>query len=93
VGGLASRAGGRWSITEAAQLLTRLAFDTPEANRAEIRVDPADTRSRRVAERVGFVPEGRLRRSGWGPDGRPTDRLVFALVPEDDRRLPWTTPV
>jgi ribosomal-protein-serine acetyltransferase len=84
---------GHGFITEAVQLLTRLAFDTLEANRVEIRADPANARSCRVAERSGFVLEGRLRRCGWGPDGRPADRLVYALVPEDYQRLPWTTPV
>jgi RimJ/RimL family protein N-acetyltransferase len=84
---------GRGFITEAAQLLTRLAFATLAANRVEIRVDPANTRSCRVAERLGFVLEGRLRRCVWGTDGRPTDRLVFALIPEDYQRLPWASPV
>jgi RimJ/RimL family protein N-acetyltransferase len=83
---------GHGFVTEAVQLLARLAFGALAANRVEIRADPANTRSCRVAERLGFVREGRLRRCAWGADGHPTDRLIFALVPEDYERLAWATP-
>jgi RimJ/RimL family protein N-acetyltransferase len=83
---------GHGFITEAVQLLARLAFGALAANRVEIRADPANTRSRRVAERLGFVLEGRLRRCAWGADGHPTDELIFALVPEDYERLVWAAP-
>ena len=88
---LRSSAEGHGYVTEAVQLLTRLAFGALGANRVEIRMDPANERSRKVPERLGFVLEGRLRRCAWGVDGRPTDRLIFALIPEDFQRLPWAT--
>jgi len=80
---------GRGYVTETVQVLTRMAFDHLQANRAEIRMDPENVRSRRVAERLGFVLEGTLRRVGPERDGRLTDRHVFALIPEDYRRLDW----
>jgi RimJ/RimL family protein N-acetyltransferase len=83
---------GQGYVSEAVVLLTRLAFDTLTANRVEIRVDPANERSRRVAERLEFVLEGCLRRRGWGAGGQPADQLVFALLPEDYRRRPWSRP-
>ncbi|HYM68609.1 MAG TPA: GNAT family N-acetyltransferase [bacterium] len=81
---------GRGYVTEAVQLVTRLAFETLSANRVEIRVDPRNVRSRRIPERLGFVLEGTLRRSALDASGTPSDRLVFALVREDYARLPWT---
>ncbi len=82
---------GRGYVTETVQLLVRLAFDRLGANRVEIQTDPRNVRSRRVAERLGFVLEGTLRRYRLNPDGRPSDRLIFALIPEDYARLPWRT--
>ena len=80
---------GHGYVTETVQLLTRLAFDHLQANRVEIRMDPENVRSRRVAERLGFALEGTLRRVASGPDGRPRDRQVFALIPEEYRGLAW----
>ena len=89
---LRTSAEGQGYVSEAVQLLTRLAFTTLGANRVEIRMDPANERSRKVPERLGFLLEGRLRRRAWGVDGHPTDCLIFALIPEDFQRLPWATP-
>ena len=82
---------GRGYVAEAVQLLTRLAFERLQAARVEIRMDPRNIRSRRVASRLGFVLEGTLRRSAAGPAGRPADREVFALIPDDCAALPWWT--
>lgn len=82
---------GRGYVSEAVQLLTRLAFDRLGANRVEIRMDPRNVRSRRVAERLGFVLEGTLRRCAPGAGGRPEDRHVFALIREEYARLEWST--
>jgi predicted TIM-barrel fold metal-dependent hydrolase/RimJ/RimL family protein N-acetyltransferase len=76
-------------VTETVQLLTRLAFDCLQANRVEIYVDPRNTRSARVPERLGYVLEGTLRHFRIGVDGRPEDRHVFALIRSDYLRLPW----
>ena len=80
---------GHGYVTEAVQLLARLAFDRLGANRVEIYVDPQNVRSRSVPERLGFVLEGTLRQFRAGPDGRPQDRQVFALVRDDYLRLAW----
>ncbi len=82
---------GRGYVSEAVQLLTRLAFDRLGANRVEIRMDSRNVRSRRVAERLGFVLEGTLRRCAPGAGGRPEDRHVFALIREEYARLDWST--
>jgi RimJ/RimL family protein N-acetyltransferase len=80
---------GHGYVTEAVQLLARLAFDRLGANRVEIYVDPQNVRSRSVPERLGFVLEGTLRQFRAGPDGRAQDRQVFALVRDDYLRLAW----
>lgn len=43
-------------------------------------------RSIRVAERIGFVQEGRLRNVWRYADGTLADEVVYALTPTD----PWT---
>lgn len=80
---------GHGFATEAVQLLACLAFDTLDANRVEIRMDTRNERSRRVAERLGFILEGTLRRATADVQGRPTSIHVFALLPEEYWRLPW----
>jgi len=81
---------GRGYATETVQLLTRLAFDLLDANRVELRIDARNIRSLRVAERVGFVLEGTLRRKFPAPDGTPGDMHVLALLPEEYQALPWS---
>ncbi|HZO29291.1 MAG TPA: GNAT family N-acetyltransferase [Chloroflexota bacterium] len=82
---------GRGYVSETVQLLTRLAFDQLDANRVELRIDTRNIRSLRVAERLGFVLEGTLRRKLPAPDGTPADMHVLALLPEEYRLLPWAT--
>ena len=69
------------------RLLTRLAFEDLEARRVEISCDPRNDRSRRVAERLGFVLEGRLRSIMLDTAGQPRDQLVFSLIPDDYARV------
>ena len=83
---------GKGYMREAVQLLTRLAFDTLEANRVETRMDTRNERSRRVPEGLWFVLEGTLRRSAPDAEGRPRDQHIYALIPEDYHRLEWTKP-
>jgi len=80
-------AGGRGYATEAVRLLARLAFETLGAQRLAICCDRANQRSRRVAERLGFVLEGCLRNGARGPDGQLFDMLVYALLPIDYGRV------
>ena len=57
---LRASAQGRGYVHEAVQLLTTLAFRELAANRVQIRIDPRNGRSERVAQRLGFVFEGTL---------------------------------
>ncbi|MDQ3327202.1 MAG: GNAT family N-acetyltransferase [Chloroflexota bacterium] len=82
---------GRGYMSEAVQLLTRWAFDALAANRVFIRMDARNQRSRAVAARLGFVHEGTLRNSLPDAEGAPRDFHMFALIPEDYRRLLWAT--
>ncbi len=71
---------GRGYVTEAVRALTRLCFDRFGAARVEIRMDPENTRSRAIPERLGFVLEGVLRRDTRATDGRLRDTCVYALI-------------
>ncbi len=55
------------------------------ANRLEIRCDPRNVRSRRVAERAGYKLEAELRREQVGPDGNLRDTLIYVLFPDEYR--------
>lgn len=84
---------GNGYASETVQLLTRLAFDDLDANRVELRIDTENRRSCAVAERLGFVLEGTLRRRLASPRGVPTDMCVYALLAEEYDARPWATPL
>jgi len=79
----------RGYVTEAVQLLVRLAFERLGATRVEIRVDPRNTRSVQVPERLGFVLERTRRESAADPTSPPAVRWIFSLLQADYARLPW----
>ncbi len=89
---LRANAEGHGYATETVQLLTRMAFDTLEANRVEVRVDVDNTRSCAVVERLDFVLEGTLRRKMWSPRGVPADMHVYALIEREYHERSWATP-
>lgn len=68
----------RGYIREAVARISAFAFESLGAARLEIRCDPRNVRSRRVAEALGFRLEGTLRCESRGPDGSLRDTLVFA---------------
>jgi RimJ/RimL family protein N-acetyltransferase len=76
---------GHGYVTEAVRLLTTYVFAVLHAQRVEISCDARNTRSMRVAERAGFVQEGRLRNVWLYADGTLADEVVYALTPAD----PW----
>ncbi len=76
---------GHGYVTEAVKLLTEYLFTNLAANRVEIRCDARNTQSAAVAQRLGFVLEGRLRNEGVNTSGGLRDTLVFALIPGDKR--------
>jgi len=71
---------GRGFVTEAAQALTRFAFERLQARRVEVRMDDTNERSWQVAERAGFALEGVLRSDALNPQGEPRDTRVYALA-------------
>jgi len=74
---------GHGYAAEAVRLLTNFVFERLQARRLAISCDPANARSASVAQRLGYLLEGRLRNCAIGPDGQPCDLLIFALTPED----------
>ena len=71
---------GQGFVAEAVRALNRLAFDQLGARRVELRMDGANERSRRVAERAGFTFEGVLRGDSLTPQGEVRDTRVYARV-------------
>lgn len=74
---------GHGYITEAVRLVTHYVLDVLQAQRVEIICDARNTRSIAVAERIGFVQEGRLRNVWRYPDGTLADKVIYALTPAD----------
>jgi RimJ/RimL family protein N-acetyltransferase len=74
---------GKGYVSEAVRLLTTCAFETFGAERVMIRCDARNDRSRQVAERQGFVFEGRHRNVRRDPAGELIDMLTFAMIPAD----------
>ena len=71
---------GQGLMTEAVRAVTKLAFTTLFMARVELRCDPLNTRSRRVAELAGFKLEGHLRRAARNPQGGLRDTLIYACL-------------
>jgi RimJ/RimL family protein N-acetyltransferase len=72
--------GGHGIATEAARALSRMAFNRLDARRVEIRMDDANTPSRKVAERACFTFEGLLRRDTLNVAGESRDTRVYSRV-------------
>lgn len=72
--------GGRGWVSEATRALTRLAFDTLDARRVELRMDDANRASWRVAERCGFTLEALLRGDSITPAGAVRSTRIYARV-------------
>jgi len=76
------RSAGAGLATEGAQALTGIGFRLPGILRIEIHLDPTNTASRRVPEKLGYtlVPHGSLEE---GQDGASRPLTVFALTRSD----------
>ena len=81
-----TRFAGNGFITEAVRVITSLAFDALGAGRVEIRCDPANLKSARLAERAGFTLEATLKNNEIGTDGSPRDTMIYALTTEQFRK-------
>lgn len=73
---------GRGLITQSCRALVNHAFGVLSANRIEIRAAPFNTRSRAVAERLGFNEEGTLRQA-CNMGEYCTDSVVYAQLREE----------
>ncbi len=79
---------GRGYVTEAVRGIAAFAFDALGAQRVEIRCDPLNRPSARVAQLAGFRLEGELRNDARGTDGTLRNTLVFSAIPPYPGRPP-----
>lgn len=82
---LAVEAQGRGIVTRAIAGLLPYLFREMDLHRLEIRIDPANDRSRAIPERLGFTEEGVLREVGVDR-GQRYDLVVYSLL-----RTEWET--
>jgi ribosomal-protein-serine acetyltransferase len=75
-------AAGRGYATEATLMLAAWAFEALELTRIEIVAAVGNDASQRVAAKVGATREC-VARNRLRVQGRPTDAVVFSLIPED----------
>jgi RimJ/RimL family protein N-acetyltransferase len=73
----------RGLMTEAAGALTRVAFEVDQVHRVEIHVAPKNVRSAAVPRKLGFTPEGVLRRRQEFSPGEWRDLLIWSLFDVD----------
>jgi RimJ/RimL family protein N-acetyltransferase len=81
---------GQGFATEAVAALTAVALTVCGADRVEIHVDPANTASLRIPEKLGFAREAVLRRRlpPVGGRGAPRDVAVFTLFADELQGTP-----
>jgi ribosomal-protein-serine acetyltransferase len=70
---------GQGLVTKACRILIGHSFSKLKLNRLEIQCAPENTRSRKIAERLGFTQEGLLRQS-WCIRGHFVDQVVYGLL-------------
>ena len=80
---------GRGYTTEAVQLLVDYLFGAKKKHRIQLVIVPENAASKRIAEKCGFVHEGRIRGAFFN-DGRNHDVDLFGLLRTDPR--PWHNP-
>jgi RimJ/RimL family protein N-acetyltransferase len=75
---------GKGLATEATAALTRVGFEVCEIDRIEIHVEPANEKSARIPQKLGYVEEARLRRRLYAaPGGEPRDTVIFSMFRSD----------
>ena len=84
---------GHGYATEATNALIRYAFKVLNFRRLGITHSAGNYASRRVIEKLGFIPEGIQRQANLLPDGRVADRHLYARFNADnlpDLDVQWT---
>lgn len=81
---LQRRQWGKGYMSEAAAAVVEHAFEAVKLNRIEADIDPRNTASARVLERLGFVREGLLRER-WIVGDEITDSALYGLLRSDRR--------
>lgn len=89
---LRQSAEGHGYMSEAVRTLTTYLFDSLGAQRVCIRCDARNTRSKAVAERLGFTFESCTRHDEIGTDGTLRDSLTYALIPDEFANVKMTWP-
>jgi RimJ/RimL family protein N-acetyltransferase len=77
---LATSHTGHGYMTEAVVALTKMTFEAMTARRIEIRTDEKNSRSRRVAERSGYLLEGIMKNDCRDVTGALRDTCVYAVT-------------
>ncbi len=70
-------------ITEAAEELIRFLFEKMEMDRVAISNYPFNKSSIRVAEKLGFIKEGVLRKEDRLATGELVDRIVYSIIRDE----------
>jgi len=75
---------GKGLATESTAALTRVGFEVCEVDRIEIHVEPANEKSARIPQKLGYVEEARLQRRLYpAPGGEPRDTIVYTMFRSD----------
>lgn len=81
---------GRGYATEAAELLTRVAFVEGNVGRVEIRVDPRNAASAAVPRKLGFRVAETMRDQRHSADAAPTDLTIWQMTRDEWRERATT---
>ncbi len=84
---IATELAGRGLTTEAAAAVTHFGFEVLGLHRIELQASPGNHGSHRVAEKVGFIEEGRHRDSTRSAQGW-LDTISYGLLDSDPRLIP-----
>jgi RimJ/RimL family protein N-acetyltransferase len=71
---------GKGYVTEAAVAAVHFIFEQLSAHRVRLECDDTNLRSRKVAERCGFVQEGHIRENKRNIDGKISGTLLYGLL-------------
>ncbi len=92
---------GRGYATLITKLLTLYVFDLLGGDRVQLLIDESNVKSLRVAEKCGFLEEGRLANATTDPPAEAVARgyrraarcALLALTPTSYAALPWVAPL